>query len=228
MDWKAEGYTVGHDSLKEASFVGSEPGQISREVAEAIQVDHWNGMKDVEISEQRGVPLSQVQEIICLFYPLLPDERGYDWTGCAEVVHVRRMMGGVPTLKNIRMAASQVAELHKGGYSPARMALSYSLPLEQVKRVVEFAFPGTHFTRTGVDWSGCGAVVRSDRFMQPWIVKGTHIDPDAVLEQSENKPLAELASILHVSKEDIQALLDFAISQVGGIHGHSAGRTTTS
>ena len=69
--------------------------------AEAVRNLSDHNLSYGEIAQRLSLSEHQVRAIIEFRSPLLPDEFGYDWTGCEEVVQVRGMRGGVPILKRI-------------------------------------------------------------------------------------------------------------------------------
>lgn len=62
-----------------------------------------------------------------------------DWTGCSEVEQVPGKLSGVALLKKTRMQADLVLDNYEAGLTVAEIAEIYTLRLEQVHAVIDFA-----------------------------------------------------------------------------------------
>ena len=64
---------------------------------------------------------------------------------------------------------------------------------------------------TGLDWSLC-PVVESvpGKVSGAWIFRGTRVPVSAIFENLKTSPLEEILENFHVTREQVQTVLDFA------------------
>ena len=62
-----------------------------------------------------------------------------NWLGCEVVESVNDRMGGVPVLRRSRMFADSIVENFDDGLSPEEIAEDFSLNLDDVKSLLDFA-----------------------------------------------------------------------------------------
>jgi uncharacterized protein (DUF433 family) len=85
------------------------------------------------------------------FHPLvdagkMPDIHRYDWfmteidwSECPIVERNPKKLGGVPTVRNFRLAADTVVENHDDGLADDEIAYQFSLPIEDVRSILAYA-----------------------------------------------------------------------------------------
>jgi uncharacterized protein (DUF433 family) len=61
-----------------------------------------------------------------------------NWSRCNEVEQIPGKVGGVPILKRSRVQAEIVTINHEAGLSAEEIADLFDLPIEQVRRVIEY------------------------------------------------------------------------------------------
>lgn len=62
-----------------------------------------------------------------------------DWSGCDEVERVPGKVSGVPILKHSRVQADAILDNYEGGLSPEEISDQFSLPVDQVNKVLAYA-----------------------------------------------------------------------------------------
>ncbi len=62
-----------------------------------------------------------------------------DWSECDLVERVPGKVSGVPILKHSRVPADTVVDNYEGGLSAEEISYQFSLPLEQVNAVLNYA-----------------------------------------------------------------------------------------
>jgi uncharacterized protein (DUF433 family) len=67
-----------------------------------------------------------------------------------------------------------------------------------------------------VDWSRCEAVERiPGKVSGAWVFRGTRVPVSAIFENLECSSIDELLENFHVTREQVQAVLDFAAKSEG-------------
>jgi uncharacterized protein (DUF433 family) len=65
---------------------------------------------------------------------------------------------------------------------------------------------------TSIDWSQC-SVVESvpGKVSGTWVFRGTRVPVAAIFENLKTSPIEEVLDNFHVTREQVQSLLDFAV-----------------
>ncbi len=62
-----------------------------------------------------------------------------------------------------------------------------------------------------IDWSQCPAVESvPDKVSGAWVFRGTRVPVAAIFENLKNSPMEEVLENFHVTRDQIQTVLDFA------------------
>ncbi|HEY1948347.1 MAG TPA: DUF433 domain-containing protein [Bryobacteraceae bacterium] len=64
---------------------------------------------------------------------------------------------------------------------------------------------------SSIDWSQCSAVESiPGKVSGAWVFRGTRVPVSAIFENLKTSPLEEVLENFHVTREQIQSVLDFA------------------
>jgi uncharacterized protein (DUF433 family) len=64
---------------------------------------------------------------------------GIDWSGCPIVERDPEKMGGIPTVRGLRLSADAIVENHDDNLSDQEIAEIFELPIEDVRTLVAYA-----------------------------------------------------------------------------------------
>ncbi len=70
-----------------------------------------------------------------------------NWSGCPIVQRDPEKMGGVPTVRAYRVTADTVIENHDYDVSAEEIAYQFTLPIEDVRAIIEYAEVSRHSAR---------------------------------------------------------------------------------
>jgi uncharacterized protein (DUF433 family) len=67
-----------------------------------------------------------------------------DWSGCPIVQRNPKKLGGVPTVRDLRLSADSVVENHDDGVSEEEIADMFHVPLDDVRIILAYAEQARH------------------------------------------------------------------------------------